>query len=353
MADVRKCFGPALRVDFGPWGVGCVKSVRAANRRISCLGQNLCTPHGQTNTFQRSVIVTYEKPDDIELTRVKVELLDNAGAPVQTVIEVDKSSFLVMELSDTQLAAQATFSASTSADSVESTPPPWDRFGYRVTLTGTNADGDTIETDPKDATGLMALWRMPDGVPRDSVRSTGGDDWSRKFTYEWIDSHRADITPINDISREHGGIFAPHDSHRFGYDMDMFHPAPLLAAGSGTQNYLELDRLARLAINGDQTAIARITAWVSGTRQWLDKMIADPDVIVIGYAKGAQDQFSIAQPLRGGWAQELLFTGAYHGPPPVNPIIETGLGQWANSNSRKLFFDDEHNNHVHVRLRSG
>jgi hypothetical protein len=77
-------------------------------------------------------------------------------------------------------------------------------------------------------------------------------------------------------------------------------------------------------------------------------------VIVIGYAKGAQDLFSSTQPtLRGGWAQELLFTGAYHGPPPALPIIETGLGPWANSSSRKLFFDDEHNNHVHVRLRSG
>ena len=309
---------------------------------------------GETNVFQRSVLVTYDKPEDVDLDQVRVELLDGSGGPVQTVLEEDADGVHIMHLSETQLAAQVTFSAGTTTSNVDSTPPSFDGIGYRVTLRGLDEDGDPVDTEPKDATGLVALWRMPDGLPRYSVRTLGGDDWSRRFTYGWLDGHRQLLTAINDISKEHGGVFAPHDSHRYGYDMDLFHPLPVLAAGSsGTQNYLAIAALARSALQGNAQAIAQLGGWVAYTRQWLDAMLADGDVIKVGYMKGAQDVFSGATALRGGWAQELLFTGAYAGPLPQGGVIQLGLGPWSNASNPKLFFDDEHNNHVHVRLRPG
>jgi hypothetical protein len=308
---------------------------------------------GETNVFQRSVLVTYDKPEDIDLDQVRVELLGGSGGPEQTVLEEDADGVHITHLSDTQLAAQVTFSPGTTTSTVDSIPPPFDDIGYRVTLRGLDEDGNPVDTEPKDATGLVALWRMPDGLPRYSTRELGGDDWSRQFTYAWLDGHRQIVTAINDISKEHGGVFDPHDSHRFGYDMDLFHPLPVLATGSGTQNYLRVVALARLAIQGNPQAIAQLGGWVAYTRQWLDTMLDDPDVIKIGYMKGAQDMFSSATHLRGGWAQELLFTGAYAGPLPAGGSIQLGLGLWPNASDPKLFFDDEHNNHVHVRLRSG
>ena len=308
---------------------------------------------GEMNVFQRDVLVTYDKPDDVDLNQVRVELLSGSGGPVQTVLEEDADGVHIMHLSDTQLAAQVTFSPGTTTSSVDSTPPPFDGIGYRVTLQGTDGDGNSVDTEPKDATGLVALWRMPDGLPRYSVRTLGGDDWSRQFTYTWLDARRQILTAINDISKEHGGVFAPHDSHRYGYDMDLFHPLPVLTAGSGTQNYLAVTALARSALQGNQQAIAQLEGWVAYTRQWLDTILADSDVIKVGYMKGAQDLFSSATALRGGWAQELLFTGSYSGPLPAGGSIQLGLGPWSNASNAKLFFDDEHNNHVHVRLRPG
>jgi hypothetical protein len=306
---------------------------------------------GERNVFQRSVIVTYHKPGTVQLTKVKVELLDVFGEPVQTVLDEGIDGVHVNQLSDTQLAAQVTFSPGTTSSEVESPPPPYDRIGYRVVLTGLNEDGEEITTDPKDATNLIALWRMPEGLARYSVRSLGGDDWCRKFTYSWLEDNRLLVTAINDISKEHGGRFRPHDSHRYGFDIDMFHPLPVLPSGSGTQNYEALAKVARRALQGDQQAVTFLHGWMAYTRQWLDALLDDNDVIKLGYMNGAQDLFSATTALRGGWARELLATGTYFGPLPTGGTIDLALGPWTNANNTKLFFDDVHNNHVHVKLR--
>jgi hypothetical protein len=202
---------------------------------------------------------------------------------------------------------QVSFGASAEDCEVDSQPQAIDRVGYRFVLRGTDEDGTERETEPKD--------------------------WCRRFTYTWLDAHLNLTRAVNDISREHGGLFLPHKSHRFGYDIDMFHPQPVLAAGtSGTANYLALAAMARQATIGDPESIALLHNWYVLTRQWLDQALADPDISKLGYLYGLGDSW-----LRHGWALELLSTGAYVGPVPEIRTIDLGIGLWANRGNRKLF----------------
>ncbi|GLH98859.1 hypothetical protein [Phytohabitans aurantiacus] len=305
---------------------------------------------GVNNTFPRRLSVQYAKPEDYQLTGLTVELLDSTGTALQTIFDGGLDSPRVTLVGDDRLEVFVTFDPGAPACEVESTPPPSDTVGYRVVLRGTDENGAAKETDPKDHTGLVALWRMPDNMPRYSRRELGGDDWSRRFTYEWLDAHRLTITAVNDISGEHGGYFNPHTSHRQGYDMDVFHPLPLLPPGSsGGQNYFALAALSRRTLAGDQVALGQLKGWVAYTRQWLDAMIADPDVLKMWYLHGFGDTFSGVTELRAGWGEELLTSGGYAG--PGGHTIDLGLGWWPNRTSTKIGFDNGHNDHVHVRLR--
>ena len=305
-------------------------------------------PRGRYNTFQRDLIVTHERPADERLVRVRVDLLDESATVVGVVLDDAADGVHITPLSETQFAARVTFSPGTRPSFIDTDPPPFDRFGYRVTVTG-ERDGTVEAADPKDVTGLIALWKAPGGVARYSAESTGGSDWCRRSTYHWIDANRHLLTPIDGISREHGGQFRPHDRHRHGHDIDLFHPAPPLGAGSGARNYWELHRLARAAIVGDAEAAARLAEWVHGTRVWLDTIVGDDRIATIGYARGAADPISTPVGLCAGWARELLLTGRCRSMPAGN-TIELGLRPWATRRSTKLFFDDEHNSQVHIRL---
>jgi hypothetical protein len=299
---------------------------------------------GDTNHFQRYFDVSFSKPNDVNITNVKAELLDENGGVLQIVVDEAPGSARVALLNDTTLRVTVTFES--IASQIASTPPPTDRIRYSFTLKGQKSNGVQLESEPKDSAVYYALWRMPDGFSRYSIIDTGLDDWASQKTYIWLENNRSLVTRINDISGEHARDIG-HTTHFTGRDIDMFHVYTFPnGETSGGENYLRLKENVQEALNGDAQALNQVNMWASETRARFDSLIADNDVERIYYASGSE---VVGPPkLTDGWAQSLLKNGTYTN--PDNLSINLDAGAWSNASTSKMTYNNEHNDHFHLTL---
>ena len=310
---------------------------------------------GGSNTFERYFDLDFSKPDDVEITKVKAELVDATGAVLQTVVDDvapgTSNTSKVRRLNPTTMRVVVTFSDVASA--VASTPPPTGTIHYRFTMTGKTAAGDEGVSDPKDSAACFALWRMPDGFgrygPDAGPRDPGGDDWAAPSTYAWLDAHRGLVERINDVSGEHARDLG-HKQHARGTDVDMFHIHTFPGgAASGESNYQRLQVNVQLALNGDVPARTQVNSWAVKTRARFDALIAEVQVRKIRYAVGSPWPETPGMPELGdGWAENLLKVGRYTN--PAGLVLDLPAGAWGNAGNAKLKFDATHNSHVHLDL---
>jgi hypothetical protein len=303
---------------------------------------------GDSNTFQRYFDLNFTKPDEVEITKVKAELMSGAGGVLQTVVDDEAPGTLkVQQIDETTMRVVVTFSDIASA--VMSTPPPTDRIFYRFTMTGVSDAGDEVVSDPKDSAVFFALWRMPAGFGRyGQPPDPGLDDWAAPSTYTWLDANRGLVTRINDISGEHARNLG-HHAHARGTDVDMFHVYTFPGgAVSGTANYMLLQADVERALGGDAAALARVNTWAVDTRTRFDAFIADAGVHRIRYAIGSAAHTAGMPALTGGWARALLTAGNYINPTGIALALPAGI--WGNGGHAKLWFDAVHNNHFHLDL---
>jgi hypothetical protein len=300
---------------------------------------------GQTNTYRRKFDLTFTKPDDVTLSNVKAELLDESGGVLQTILDEAPGTPRLQVLSPTKVRVEVTFNSVTSQ--VGSTPPPTNQIRYRFTIKGRKSGGSELTSEPKESAAFFGLWRMPDGIARYGARDAGLDDWASQHAYDWLDANRALVTRVDDISGEHARNIG-HQTHAEGRDIDMFHVYTFPnGAASGTINYLRMTDNVRSALGGNAQARAHVSAWVTQTRARFDSFIDDPEVERIYYAIGS----AVGAPgiaLGDGWARALLRTGTYTA--PGGQTLNLGVGAWANANDAKLRFNAVHNNHFHVAL---
>lgn len=296
---------------------------------------------GATNHFSRWFTLDVTKPDTSTVQRVEVKLL--GPGELMTVLD-EGIGQNVVEVNDHTLRVRVSMHA--NASTIGGQPPPAHDVKYRFKLV-VDDNGTTLD-DQKDSGTRHALWRMPDGFGRYSIRDTGGDDWASRAAYRWMDQNRALLTRINDVSGEHARDIG-HRTHQYGTDIDMFHFYTFPGAVSGSDNYNRLAAAVRLAIRindpdpviRQQAAEARqrVTGWVEATRTGLDDLGALNTVSELRYALG-----DAGGGLVRGWAQALLETGQTT---VSGTALDLGLGTWSNT---KYLPRADHNDHVHVTL---
>ena len=295
-----------------------------------------------TNTRQRWFTLHMSRPENTTITKVRLRLLDQAGAQLQELVNAAPGASVKLINNGDRIEVRGTFD---TASQIVSTPPSTHYLRYEFVVEGT-VDGEQKESDPKSAPEMHALWRMPDGFGRYSEQEPDGDDWATRGTYDWLERNRSLITRINDISGEHARNIG-HSEHERGVDIDMFHfyTFPNGAASGGT-NYARLCENVVAALNGGATEKGRVTDWVSGTRTGMGALADMADVERIIYAKGSE--FTAGQvTLPAGWAETLIKTGTLT---VGTKTLDTGAGAWSKASNSKLNFWADHNDHVHIDL---
>lgn len=313
---------------------------------------------GGSNVLARTFTVNVTKPAGSTLDSVAVELLNDAGNPLMTVVQdaaPGTADVEVLAQTDTSARLRVRGTISTPASTVAGTPPPTRDSGYRFKVKGTDADGVALE-DEKDLNGKRALWRMPDGRARYGGRDAGFDDWAARGTYLWLQTNGALVREINDISGEHGRDIG-HETHERGTDIDMFHfyvfPGVTTAAGGGLANFnaLRADVVTAFQTIGNPTppqaavdARARVVAWVQASRTGLTNLANLASVQRLYYCSGPA-----ASGLPAGWCRTLLLTGTATRPGPggVPQTLNLGLPAYTNDT---LAHNNVHNDHIHITL---
>ena len=311
-----------------------------------------------SNVLARTFTVNLTKPAGSTLTSVAVELLNDAGNPLMTVVQdaaPGTADVEVLAQTDTTARLRVRGTISTPASTVAGTPPATRDSGYRFKVKGTDAEGVALE-DEKDLSGKRTLWRMPDGRTRYGGRDAGFDDWAARGTYLWLQTNGALVREINDISGEHGRNIG-HLSHGRGTDIDMFHfyvfPGVTTAVGGGLANFNALrgDVVTAFQTIGNPTppqpavdARNRVVAWVQASRTGLTNLANLASVERLFYCSGLE-----ASGLPAGWCRTLLRSGTATRPGAggVPTTLDLGLPGYANT---KLAHNDVHNDHIHITL---
>lgn len=292
------------------------------------------------NYFKRRFKIKYTKPETATIKSVKVELL--APGPLMTIVDEGVGE-LVEEVDEGTLKVVVTMEA--TASTIPSEPPTFHRFKYRFKLT-VEENGEEA-SDEKESVECYALWEMPNGFPRYSIRDLGGDGWCSRGTYLWLLANRTLLVAINDISGEHARNIV-HETHQYGTDIDMLHYYTFDGVESGGGNYDLLWFYAATAHFTDTEEYIR--PWVIATRQGLDRLAANPAVQEIYYIYGDPSQGSLVDPPQGalveGWAKILLQTGKLI---YVGEEVDLGLGAWSNPKYTPREIND-HNDHIHIIL---
>ena len=348
---------------------------------------------GESNHFQRTFDLVYRAPRYIDEKRLKVELIDEHDAVLQVVMDDLLDNLVkanrVKQLDEPYLSRSLRVTVTFDPDAhvtsrIDSQPPPAYKIRYRFTLSGVVGQefgvphgwyptssarpdqtrvygrdgaishrGDRVESDPALSDLSYALWRMPDGFPRYSVRDPGLDDWAAQRTYTWMENHRDLITRVNDISGEHARNWKHPKGHALGLEMDMFHVYTFPGgAVSGGANYEQLQFNTLAAMLGNDDARERVNAWAVATRERFDLLMADPQVTYVIYVMGAEHQqnlHALVPTLGLGWARDLLVDGTYRSPSGVT--LNLPAGPWANGHNAKFKPDPGHNDHIHLSLR--
>ncbi|AQZ62081.1 hypothetical protein BKM31_11905 [[Actinomadura] parvosata subsp. kistnae] len=320
----------------------------------------------EANTRQRYLDVEYALPAGVELTCVRVDLLDttprSGGTVLQTVTEAAPTADGgegVRSVGRDRLKVRVTFDEQ-HPSKIRVKPAQVTRIGYRVSLIGEDQDG-TVVAARKDSADFFPLWRMPAGLDRYGLRDdqTGGDDWCSSFTHGWLSSAtgRALLPRVNDISGEHARNLG-HQTHLTGDDIDAFHPYRFSgvdagAAGSGGRDYARLVAATQAAMDGDADGLGQVKEWAEATRTRLGRLIDDRNVVRMYYASGSAVKGDPR--FTAGWASALLRTGvyAYTDAKKETRELDLGIGEWSRIGNRVITAKDfrpDHNDHLHVTL---
>jgi hypothetical protein len=297
---------------------------------------------GALNHFERIFKLKISKPAGSTVKKVVATLL--GPGPLMIVVDEAPGGGSVTVVDDETLNVRV--SMHTLASTVNNPPPPVHELKYRFKLV-VDVNGADV-SDEKDSGERRALWRMPDGFARYSLRDAGGDDWCSRGTYNWLLTNAAHISKINDISGEHGRNIG-HATHKHGTDIDIFHFFTFPGAGNGQDNYNKLRDDVKLAANTGSAdpvvaaqalaAKARVIAWINATHTGLDALAASATVIELRYALGIA-----GSGLAHGWARDLLKTGKVT---ISGQEVDFGTGAWSNA---KYIPVNDHNDHIHVTL---
>jgi hypothetical protein len=296
---------------------------------------------GVSNTFHRFFTLTITKPATATISNLKVDVNRDDGGFVETVLDEGLGNNLTQP-NQTTLRVRVTGNQSQAP-----TDPTTNEIRYHFHLKVTKGDG-TEEEAERDSAIRHALWRMPDGFARYSVRDQGGDDWCHRGTYYWMRDNRNLLTRINDISGEHARNLQ-HATHETGQDIDMYHFYTFPGAVLGGDNYAQLRANVLLAVqtNSQDPATAqrateardRVIAFVNATRTGIDNLAALNTVARVLHVLGGE-----GGGLPAGWARDLLQTGATR---VGTQNLNLNLGNWSN---QKYVPRGDHNDHVHVAL---
>jgi hypothetical protein len=297
---------------------------------------------GDKNVFERWFTLRVTKPENTTIAKVRLTLKDASGGTLQSLLNEAPGPNVRLFEEGTRIEVRASMHSTSS--SVQSTPPSTHYLRYEFVVEG-SVDGDTRESPPKSSSEMNALWRMPDGFGRFSLREKGLDDWASVGAYDWLLRNTALITRINDISGEHARDLT-HSTHYRGVDIDIFHFYTFLASGSGDQNYNALRTNVISALNGSTDAKTRVASWVSASRTGIEALIALIDVKKVYYAIGtAHSESQIDLP--NGWAETLLKNATLT---VSGKSLDTGAGVWSKATSTKIGYDEIHNTHIHISL---
>ena len=303
---------------------------------------------GDQNVFERWFTLRITKPDQATVTQVRV-ILRGTGDLQQIYEEAPGPNVQIVD--NERIKVRVSYQ--TVASTVNSIPPPIRQITYRFRVQA-DFNGQTLE-DERDSGIRNALWRMPNNFARYGARDAGLDDWAARGAYLWMDTNRALLTRIDDISGEHARDIG-HQTHERGVDIDQFHYYTFPGgAGSGGGNYTALNTNVFNAMNGDAAAAGRVAAWVAATRAGLEPLHAMNTVNRLYYAIGnaGQRQVSPTRTIRlgGGWAQALIQNGTVTA--TSGEVLNTGAGVWTLATSARITYNSIHNSHIHVALNSG
>ncbi len=203
-------------------------------------------------------------------------------------------------------------------------------------------DNGATKTAEHETEVYYPLWQIPDGIPRYGHPDTGGDQWCSWAAWFWIDTNRALLSRVDDVSGEHAKNIG-HSWHYEGRDIDEFHYYEMPGAYSGGSNYALLQLNASCMLNTDPAIRAqarlRVSNWVAAMRSGLTALNALIDVTTLYTNRG-----SAGAGLERGWAWSLLTSGIT----TVGGIgVNLGLGAWS---CEKCEPRSDHEDHIHVRL---
>ncbi len=329
-----------------------IKVVQRVKTHISIPrnGQNNNLPNPGTNLRTHHIQIPLRitgptPPPDVvvaDINNLKTDMLlgSTGGAGQHRIVDQGSVTGPASSSSDKEFDVEVTFGrANTMASPANGVPPEAHNLQYKIEVTAPVGGTDQM-TDATSA-GHTALWKMPDGFARYSVRDRGGDEWSAKGTYEWMVANGPLInTRIYDVSGEHGRNIG-HTTHRRGTDIDIylfgqdFSPVQHRAS----TNYAQAQSLTNQALNGDAAAEATITAWFAAQRAGVQALVANADVAQVRALFGTA--FGV---LPDGWAQSLFATGSVTGTNSVTLSIGGGL------TNAKIVHDNTRNNHHHIDL---
>jgi len=314
---------------------------------------------GNANVNHRSFTLTLAGlPDGATIETVTAELFqESPPSNFMTLVNQGPDGVIVKQIDPKTLEVRVT----TGNSQLDTDPPPFDKLGYRFTVTA-NINGTAVTTPQKESGRRLALWRMPEGIPRVGDRPPDGplddgsyDDWARKGTYEWIQANLSLLTAINDISGEHARNIG-HETHARGTDIDMYHFTHLLGSAPqvGDPNYGKVMQLTLDGLNCQvdiscttpqlDAIIAELSDWMTTARTKLTALTALSTVAEIIFAKGGKEKPQ-NNVLPNGWLKFLLRTGKITD--TLGRPLELGIGDWSNGQVRH---QNDHNNHVHIDL---
>jgi len=297
---------------------------------------------GNKNVFNRSYDLTISKAENTVLSSIDVYLMPPES--ISTPILVNSYDFMskeVINLGGDVYRVPVTFKLEGNKSNL--TEARFRNFKYQFIVNGFH---DNQEVNSQLLSGAhTALWAMPEKVKRFGwTRDKGGDDWSSKGAYAWLENNFSLITRVNDISGEHGRNIG-HKSHKYGTDIDTFQFTEL-DNKSGQENYNRLQRavsnyfVGNTMVSDEQKHLDIVKIWVSNQRAGLDALstVSEVQRLYSGYGSKYGE-------LSAGWLYSLMINGNLT---IATKVLETGLGSWEPSN--KMKFNNVHNNHDHITL---
>jgi hypothetical protein len=306
---------------------------------------------GSDNYAQRYLTFGIQHPEGATVENVQIFLKGMLGfnefllTPETAYVDEAPGTDAVTPGGSDTYKVRVTFSGEPSP--FTSIPPQARRIRYLIKAR-VRHDG-AVKVVERESSVFHPLWRMPDGLPRygqppGGTQDWGEDDWCSFATFHWLEQNRALISKINDVSGEHAANTG-HQQHHQGREIDLYHYYTFPGQSTWAKgNYFQLVRYAQESVSTADAvranARAQLLAWVTAMRAAIDAFTALADVEQVITSDGATQAG-----LSDGWAQSLLKTGKTT---VFGQEVALGLGSWACGT--KCFFNNVHDDHLHITL---